>query len=286
MLRLVTWNILHGGGRTRTPGIALALLELRPDVVVLTEFRSSMGGQLAGVLSDHGLRHRLCTDPPPGRNGVLIASRRAIEPIKTIEKPPPALAHRWLAGRLPAFDLAIAGVHLPDDHASGKKAAAWRHTLAFARAHADAKCVILGDFNTVRRGTRRPADRSEADAAASASRLGMLATLGYTDAWTAANPGVFASERGVNATSAPLTHTWTSRTGRGLRLDQAWISRSISGDLVAAEHGSPVVSACESRLSDHAWVRVDLSLGPVNPEAFGASAEAGQRPGSHPTLFF
>ncbi len=283
MLRLVTWNILHGGGRTRTPGIALALVELRPDVVVLTEFRASMGGQIAGVLADHGLTHRLCTEPPLGRNGVLIASRWAIESLKNSKKPPPSLAHRWLDARLPAFDLVIAGVHLPDDHASGKKASAWRHALAFARAHADARCVMLGDFNTVRPGTKRPSDRAEADAASGASRLGMLATLGYTDAWTAANPGVFASERGTNAPDNPPAHTWTSRTGRGLRLDQAWISRSISNALRETEHVFP---NDQGRLSDHALVRADLALEPENPDGFGPASRTTDRPGTCQTLFF
>ena len=75
MVRLFVWNILHGGGSRRIPHIALAILDARPDVVALSEYRRSMGGQLAGVLADHGLKHQLCTDPPGRKNGVLLASR-------------------------------------------------------------------------------------------------------------------------------------------------------------------------------------------------------------------
>src|SRR5262245_45388589 len=78
-MRLLTWNLRHGGGAARMPRIALAILSHRPDVVVLTEWRRTTGGQIAGVLADHGLKHQVCTDPPHGRNGVLVAARTRID---------------------------------------------------------------------------------------------------------------------------------------------------------------------------------------------------------------
>src|SRR5438045_4049374 len=75
MPKLLTWNLRHGGGSRRTPAIALSLLEHRADIVVLTEFRRTTGGQIAGVLFDHGLRFQHSTDPAQGTNGLLIASR-------------------------------------------------------------------------------------------------------------------------------------------------------------------------------------------------------------------
>jgi hypothetical protein len=43
-MRLLTWNLRHGGGARRMPWITLSLLEHKADVVVLTEFRRHVGG--------------------------------------------------------------------------------------------------------------------------------------------------------------------------------------------------------------------------------------------------
>jgi hypothetical protein len=63
-MRILAWNILHGGSGRRLPEIVLALLGHRPDVVVLSEFRARLGGQIRGILADHGLSHQAATPPP------------------------------------------------------------------------------------------------------------------------------------------------------------------------------------------------------------------------------
>jgi hypothetical protein len=45
IVRLLVWNIRHGGGE-RIPRILGVLDEHRPDVVVLTEFRNNRRGEV------------------------------------------------------------------------------------------------------------------------------------------------------------------------------------------------------------------------------------------------
>ncbi|MBZ0171544.1 MAG: hypothetical protein K8E66_04120, partial [Phycisphaerales bacterium] len=68
-MKLLTWNILHGGGPERLCWIALALLDWAPDVIALTEFRARRGGSLRGVLADHGWPHQALSEAAASENG-------------------------------------------------------------------------------------------------------------------------------------------------------------------------------------------------------------------------
>jgi exonuclease III len=245
-VRLVHWNILHGGGTRRTPAIALRLLELRPDVVAITEFRAAAGGGLRAVLADHGLTHQVTTAPPAGRNGILLASRWRVEPG---ERPPhEGMALRWLDARLPCRGLRVTAVHIPDAarHDAGalsRKALFWRTLVESARAGLSAPNaddggearVVLGDFNS---GRHR---QDEAGATLTCTALlGELATLGYRDAWRL----IRGRER---------AESWRSHAGAGFRLDHAFVSPALSGRVRGASYED------SAGLSDHAAMTVDLA---------------------------
>lgn len=257
-MRLLTWNILHGGGPTRMPEIALRLLEHQPDIAVITEFRARTGGQIAGVLADHGLRFQASTSipalaRPPATtrrrhrspepvtattaNGLLIASRF---PVTTDDPaaPPKALATKWLSVGIPRPELALAGVHVPDDSRPTDKAAAWRHLLAYARDHRDTPCAILGDFNT-----GRHFEDERGATFGSTDLLGALWTLGFRDAWRLLHPH-------------DREFTWYSHTGAGFRIDHAFLSRALLGGLVSARYSH---AEREAGVSDHSVLVVDLA---------------------------
>src|ERR1043166_5834879 len=108
-MRILTWNILHGGGPARLPEIILSLVRHKPDLLVLTEFRAPRGSQIRAVLADHGLSPQLA--PPDDRNNsnaTLTAARHALEP-DLHDQPPPNSRGRWLAARMPAHDLHVLG---------------------------------------------------------------------------------------------------------------------------------------------------------------------------------
>jgi exonuclease III len=245
--------------------IALALLSHEPDVVVLTEFRRTTGGQIAGVLADHGLCHQASTDPAAHRNGLLIASRHAIRAeaaptrrgetalsrgpaapmLLAPEAParPASLRNRWLDFQIPAVNLDFTAVHAPHDDPfarsgpSTARAACFQALVRAARERGRGPHVMIGDFNS----GRHHLDESGATFSLTAS-LGMIASLGYIDAW-----------RHVNGQAREFT--WYSHLGDGFRIDHAFVSAGLG----------PRVRGCryshlerEGDLSDHSVLLLDL----------------------------
>lgn len=77
-MKVVSWNIRHGGTKARLPEICGQLEWWAPDLVGLTEFRESATSQtIAESLADLGLTHQLTTADAPdrGRNFLFLASR-------------------------------------------------------------------------------------------------------------------------------------------------------------------------------------------------------------------
>lgn len=249
---MVVWNILHGGGTRRTPEIALRLYELQPDLVVLTEFRRTMGGQIAGVLSDLGLKEQVSTDPPAGRNGVMVASRT---PMTEAEPPPAAWArNRWLDLHLTGTDLWLTAIHAPDTHRSDaeriqRQAAYWQYLVRVARSRAAGRHIIAGDLNTGRHGLDEAGQSFTGTVF-----LGQISTLGYRDAYRLCTP------RGTD-------RTWASHTGSGFRIDAVWVS-SLLRESVASVHHEHAARA--ARESDHAPVVAEIVVNSRGSEAVGA----------------
>jgi exonuclease III len=286
MLRLLTWNILHGGGSARLPEIVLALLGHAPDVIVVTEYRTTTGGQIRGILADHGWEHQACSDPPGRRNGVLLASRFPITP----EAPPSGcpVPERWVRARVtpPGSSFAgnstgssgvrVVGIHIPDDSRPRERREVWKHLVSEAKVRRDEPVVVLGDLNTGRHYT------DEEDATFSCTqRLGELATLGYVDAWRTMHPEkreftwyglppiTFAPKhlrtrsdagpRPLSAKTAALDRPKDARGRaiRGFRLDAAWVSPVLAPRVREAFHSH---RERENRLSDHSLVIVTIDV--------------------------
>lgn len=241
-ITLVAWNILHGGGPERTPWIGLTLVEMAPDVVMLCEFRPGRGGQLRAQLADAGLVHQRVSDVEPTRNGVLIASRFELCDAGDEARSAQAACHgRLLAARV--LGVVVVGVHVPDDGDLGKKAGFFHQLTDLARKNRDESCVILGDFNTQRRGldADRRAFRLE-------SKLGVLSSLGYVDAWREKHPG----ER---------ENSWVSAHASG-RLDGAYLSAPLAHALIDARYEH--APRCD-QLSDHSLLLVRLRVEGCEP---------------------
>jgi exodeoxyribonuclease III len=273
MTKLMTWNIQHGGGSRRMPEIALSLVEEGPDVVVITEYRTTTGGQLRGILADHGWEHQACTDPAPRQNGILIASRWPLEggqapssesrrwhdpprgnAARRVERTPSHQApvdtggwwHRqtpWNGGRyglevwIPALGFGLAGVHIPCSGSENPRTGVWKELLDLARSRAEEPFVILGDFNT----GRHMLDEEGATFRQTAL-LGRLSVMGYVDAWRALHPEA-------------REYSWFSHAGAGFRIDHAFLSRPLSGRLRSAWYAHEQRAR---RVSDHASMTVGL----------------------------
>lgn len=243
-MRIAIWNILHGGGPRRVPELALQVLGFAADVVILTEWRRARGGQLAGVLADHGLSTQLASHDDGSRNAVLIASRHEGTPLAS------AGAHGRIAALRLAGGLVIIGVHVPPEPGSSASNLVWTELGALARSQRDGLAVVAGDFN---------AGKGARDGAVPMSQrahLGRLASLGYVDAWRHLHP-------------AGVEHSWSDGRGRSSRVDHALLSRPLVPWLRAAsfEHG-----VREQRVSDHSALLVDLDVPLAASDARSAHA--------------
>ena len=231
MSKFMTWNIMHGGGAKRLPAIILDLIEHDADVIVLTEYRTTTGGQLRGILADHGWEHQACGDPGPRRNGVLIASRTPVRVCGATDR-------LLLEVELPELEPRLVGLHIPCGSGSTARNCLWKGVLRAARACADGDCVLLGDFNT----GRHRLDETGATFRQTAN-LGRLSALGYVDAWRAVNP---------NKRDA----SWLSRGGNGFRIDHAFVSRPLAGRIRGAWYSH---RGRRAGLSDHASLVFSLA---------------------------
>lgn len=248
-MRILTWNIMHGGGADRIPALALAMLESEPDLVVVTEARRRFAGQLAAALADAGLAHGRLPRAPDGVNAVLLASRTPLEPAERADLPA-ALRPRWSEACLPDSGLRVLGVHLPEAGRRAEHLAGWRALRRFAAAHRDAPTVIAGDLNAWRSGAK-------AASGPGATNLGRLAAMGYADAWCRANP---ADQAGGG--------TWRSPSGRPFRLDYVLVSAPLASSIRAAR---VAVEPRAGGLSDHGALCVELAFEP----GLGAESAAG-----------
>lgn len=254
-LRLLSWNILHGGSSRRLPYIALELVSHGPDVVVISEFRPTLGGQILAVLADRGMTHvaMAAPDAPPGRNRILIASRMELEPLTGAgpETMPDCLNRRVLVRRLGpgAGGLVLTAAHLPDDWTPSKALHGWAWLVAHAIRLRGESHVILGDLN----GSR---DRGQPGGppAHVAHAMGRLATAGYVDAFETG-----ASDERVSQIAAFRPEsTWKSHWGHELRLDHALLSASLRSSLRRATYAH---SPRADGVSDHSAVLVELAIG-------------------------
>lgn len=244
-MKLLTWNICHGGSKRRLPMIAAHLIEQAVDVVVLTEFRPSKGFGLLNRLRESGYTLQYATDPPAGGNGLLMAARVGAHRIDETVLLSGAIPQRRLSVQIRhPLPVTLLAVHVPgadDSWGIQGKEAFWRALISWAHEHVGERAVILGDLNT----------GLDADAEGTPFRCGELMRelldLGWVDAW-----------RRLHGPEA-RDFTWWSRTqtgGRnGFRLDYAFISPALAPSLQRAEH---VHQVREDGASDHSMLVVEL----------------------------
>jgi len=248
MLRVFHWNILHGGGAKRMPEILLHLLALKPDLILLSEYRTTVGGQIRGILADHGLEHQQTSLPAQHKNGLMWASRF---PLARSPQPAPTghgLSSRWLEILVEGHDLQLTGVHIPDDSKPTARAVCWQAMVASARLNREKSHIFIGDFNTGRHGLDE-----EGRTFTCTSQLGAVCTLGYADAYR-----VFAPETREWTWHAParanVKPSNTARSG-GFRLDSALVSKPLLPWLARADY---LHSVRETGVSDHSAMILEL----------------------------
>lgn len=233
-MRLATWNIRAGGGK-RIPAISSALIEERADILVLTEFRHAPGRALLEKLD--GLYPHVLSGASTGpQNSVCVLSRYPMLPVEASASP--GSRQRWVAVRVPQFDLTVLGVHVPNQFEVWNKREFWSCIDAFAQESQRTRAVILGDLNTALD------EDCEGEPIREAIHLRQLLDSGWGDVWRHCNP-------------EGREFSWYSHRQNGFRLDHCLVSPLLTAAAVSCEFRHPVRV---SRLSDHSLLSVCLDI--------------------------
>jgi len=224
-LRIIEWNIRHGGSRKRIPGIIDSIGRLDTDIAVLTEFRCNSEEIIRQGLAQKGLKNIITSNPMPRTNGILVASKEEIRQIP-INHITPDLRHRWLDLFVPSGDFRLLCVHIPGASEKKDKAAFWKSILAYAEDLKNERALILGDFNT---GLKQDAQGTPF---VFSNYMDELISKGWTDAWRVRNP-------------EKREYTWYSNDSNGFRLDNAFSSPRLRLEVIDVHYSH------EPRLEGH-----------------------------------
>jgi len=239
-MRVVSWNIRHGGGRRRD-AVYNTLVGHAPNIIVLTEYRSGPGLLLVKSLAEVGWPHVATSNPAPRRNGIAVVSRRPF----TVYRPPGSVPpDRWVEVEVPDYGLALAAVYVPIRGNDVKpKDAYWRAVLKEAATRRGSPFLCVGDWNTGDRiGDAEPEGRSFS----CSEHFAAMAEEGFVEAWRLLHPHQSA-------------FSWYSRRrgadGNGFRIDHAFLSEQLRQRLVSCEY-SDIERA--GGISDHAALVLNL----------------------------
>jgi exodeoxyribonuclease-3 len=231
-MRVLAWNIRQGGG-SRLARIAQAIALHDVDILVLSEYRGGDAAiRLRLALADIGYRHASATEPPPGRNGVLIAARERFRDRGVVDaalpEPYKIVDTTFPFGRL-------TGVYMPNLRA---KVPYWDTLIAALPARARTSALVVGDFNTC-----RPYLDEAGAFDATAHYMDRIEAIGFRDLWRHRFPET-------------REYSWYSHRNNGFRIDHAFFTARLArraGD-IRYSHAERLAG-----LSDHSPLILDLT---------------------------
>jgi exodeoxyribonuclease-3 len=246
-MRLLCWNILHGGG-TRVDRIVEEISAYDPDVIAVTEYRAGPGVGLLAAMKERGLVYAATTNPTGNTNGIAVFSRTPLRCDRRCAAPRSARA-RWLDIDLPEYGFGASVLHIMAA-GSGKthptniaKLRFWNAVLRAARTRLMEPFLFIGDWNT---GAHRVDEAGKTYVCA--EHFCRLSEIGWTDTWRHHNPG-------------GTEWTWYSTLkggvrGNGFRLDHAFATPSLVPRITGCRYSH---KEREARISDHSMVVVEIA---------------------------
>ena len=231
-MRIVSWNILQGGGR-RLEGILEAIGRWAPDVITLQEVRARHLEQITQHLSKIGLGfHYLSDHATDTENCILIAARDPLEAGDFIQERE-GQCHILEAN---VADLTVLPLHFPQKAA---QVPLFEAVLQDTASLLDLPAILIGDLNC-----GIPFEDSTAKTFANTKYFQALKEAGWVDA--------FRQHQGCDARE----FSWVSpRTGREFRYDHVLIGPALVPRLNSVTYDHEVR---ETGLSDHSALIVDF----------------------------
>ncbi|HVH78932.1 MAG TPA: endonuclease/exonuclease/phosphatase family protein [Stellaceae bacterium] len=231
-MRLLAWNIRQGGG-SRLLAITEALARHEADVLVLSEYRGGDAAlRLTEALVRLGYPHMTRLRPPPGKSGVLIATRRRFRTHAAVDE---TLPEPYRLIHVEIGKLSLCGVYMPNLLA---KVPYWEAVVTSLTARTDGLALAIGDFNTCRAYVDEPGAIDKC-----AYFMDRVAEIGFCDLWRHRYP-------------EGREFSWFSHRGNGFRIDHAFLSPALTRRARAVRYSHEERLA---GLSDHSPLILDLT---------------------------
>ncbi len=236
-MKIISWNILHGGGQ-RAPEIINAIKKEDPDIVTLQEFRqgSSKTILLEG-LKEMGLDEQYIPDTNSARdNTLIIASKYNFQ--ATLFPKGSGIPARAIRAFFPDLaELNLIAAHLPQK----QKQPPYLHALLeLDNDFLKENSLIIGDLNC-----GIPFEDSETKSFEHTFLFQQLLRDGWIDAWRSRNP-------------KKREFTWVStKQKNGFRYDHALASTRFNDAITEIRYDHEVRL---NKVSDHSLLIVDVDL--------------------------
>lgn len=240
-MRLVSWNIMAGGGG-RCAALVDTLLRYDADVLVLQETLPARGPDLCHALKRAGYRYGASAPRGPGDRGQCVLARRPIRRRRGALPPHASICPRgWLELDVAGAGFQLAAVYGP---AAGPDIPAfWNAAAAWLPCRTSRPYLMLGDYNAGASHVDAEGYRFKAGPAFAA-----LANIGLVDLWR--------REHGERREHTWFSHRPGGGVGRGFRIDHAF----GTPESVNRVHGCRYDHSVRERgLSDHSALVVDLA---------------------------
>lgn len=234
-MKILSWNILHGGG-SRVVDIIATIETHNPDIVCLQEFRHGKSKSiLCAGLANAGLIHMHMPETPnASTNSVAIFSKHPISTTDHYQNAKGAV--RCIEARLQNSELRVITVSFPHKK---EQIPLFELLLDLEESYRSTPAVILGDFNC-----GIPFEDSETKTFYATHMFQQLLRQGWVDSWRSRNP-------------AAREFSWYStQKGNGFRYDHALVSESFNETVRSVYYDH---AARDQGVSDHSLLLVDAT---------------------------
>ncbi|MEE9332792.1 MAG: endonuclease/exonuclease/phosphatase family protein [Granulosicoccaceae bacterium] len=237
MIKLLTWNILQGGGK-RAMAIAEQLVAINPSIVTLQEFRNGKSAPIIlDALKKIGLEHQHLIQSTAAKNTVMVAAGIPFETFEWADDLDPALCVR-AQFKLP--NAHIDTLHIFAGHLPQKRAQVpYLDALGKLNTKDYQAALIIGDLNC-----GIPFEDSETKSFVNTHMFQNLLRNGWTDSWRTRN---------LDARE----YSWISSRGNGYRYDHCLATEKADKLINKIDY---LHGVREEGLSDHSAMLIELSL--------------------------
>ena len=237
VVKLLSWNILAGGGR-RTDDIVAAIQAHAPDIITLQEFRrGSAERDIVEGLKKAGLKFIHIPETEGAENTILIASKYGFDAGPFLPEPnsPLHLLEAYFSAESLGYELSLIAVHFPQKKAQIPLFEALKND---SESLLKTKALIIGDMNC-----GIPHIDSDSKTFLATQYYQDLLHTGWVDAWRSRHKDAH-------------EFSWVSpRTGNRFRYDQILASPNLDGRISSVSYDHKVR---ENKYSDHSLILVEL----------------------------